>query len=179
MAIAAPWEKWLPLKVVSYMNSAGTSVDKPAPVPGHRLGQVEDLERDMAQDDHGAEGDRLEQGQDHPAEDLPLGRAVHARRLAQLFGDAAQAGQVHGHDVARHLPDRGDDHGFDAEYSGSVNQPARSSGSETGQSEQSRASGLRPSAGVSSQRQATPVTMKDTARGNMKMLRKMASPLMC
>ncbi len=82
--------------------------------PGHRHDQVVDLQGNVSQDDDRTECDGTQQGEEDVPQNLQLRRAIYPSRFAQLVGDAAQAGQVHGHRVAGHLPGSGQHQRHDA-----------------------------------------------------------------
>ena len=106
--MAAPLANWLPRNVVMYMSSAGTSVwALSGPAMAKTRSKIFRLmwpRMIIAERVMGAMSGRMIR-----AVELPVAGAVHDGRLPQLLGDAAQARQVEGHGVARHLPDGGDD----------------------------------------------------------------------
>ena len=76
------------------------------PAVRHRVDLVERLERTDRGDRRHKEGGRTEERKGDLREDLPLARAVQARRLVVLRRDVAEAGQED-HDLeADEVPDR-------------------------------------------------------------------------
>src|SRR4029077_16468801 len=77
--------------------------------PGHGKNQIEDLKRDMPQNDGGADCDRMQLGNDYLGINLEFSGAIDASGFAQLMGNSGQTRNIHRHGEPGELP-RGRNH---------------------------------------------------------------------
>ena len=145
------------------MKTAGVSRDEL--LAADRDDQVEDLERDVAEDDQRRQRHRRRCGKTTCRYTLPLRGTVDPRRLAQLLGHAPETGEEERHDVPGERPDRRDGDGGRAPVLPEIPLVLQESEPELLEQQVEPASSDRPAPGSCSQRQTTPAAMNEIAIG--------------
>ncbi len=91
-------------------KDAGHVRGKSGTAAGHRKNKVENLERDMSQNDSRAHCDRLQQRKNNFPINLDLGGSINPSGLSEIAGYRGKSGQIHRHGEAAELPRCRDNH---------------------------------------------------------------------
>src|ERR1700756_6044954 len=76
-------------------KDAGHISGKSGTAAGHRKNKVENLERDMSQNDSRAHCDRLQQRKNNFSINLDLGGSINPSGLSEIGGYRGKSGQIH------------------------------------------------------------------------------------